>query len=93
MFIRCSADECVPVFDDMTLCEWIERGHPLGWPTEADLTEHLTTLFPPVRPRGYLELRSIDALDDDRWPVAAKLAVAMLLDGPHRRAALEHACL
>lgn len=92
MFIRCSIDECVPVLDDLTFCEWIERGHPLGWPTEADLVEHLTTLFPPVRPRGYLELRSIDALDDDRWPVAAEMAVTMLLDGPQRRAALEHAC-
>jgi glutamate--cysteine ligase len=92
MFIRQSPDECVPVLDGTTLAEWIDRGHPLGWPTEADLTEHLTTLFPPVRPRGWLEIRTIDALDDDRWPVAAELAAAMVLDGPERRAALELAC-
>jgi glutamate--cysteine ligase len=92
MFIRCRADECVPVLDGMTFHEWIERGHPLGWPTEADLAEHLTTLFPPVRPRGHLELRPLDALDDDRWPVAAEMAVAMLVDGPRRRALLELTC-
>lgn len=92
MFIRCSADDCLAVLDGTTFSEWIDNGHPLGWPTEADLTEHLTTLFPPVRPRGYLELRSIDALGDDRWPMAAELAVTSLLDGPQRRAALEYAC-
>ena len=32
--------------------------------TDAILATHLTTLFPEVRPRGYLELRSLDALDD-----------------------------
>ena len=92
MFFRRSDDDCVPVLDGTTFCEWIERGHPLGWPTEADLTEHLTTLFPPVRPRGHLELRSIDALDDAHWPAVAETAVTMLLDGPERRAALELAC-
>ena len=92
MFIRAANDECVAVLDGTTFAGWIERGHPLGWPTEADLAEHLTTLFPPVRPRGWLELRTIDSLDDDRWPVAAEMAVAMVLDGPERRAALELAC-
>ena len=92
MFIRRSDDDCVAVLDGTTFRDWIEQGHPLGWPTETDLTEHLTTLFPPVRPRGYLELRTIDALDDSRWPVAAEMAMTMLLDGPQRRAALELAC-
>ena len=92
MFIRGDDDECVPVLDGTTFTDWIGHGHPLGWPTPADLAEHLTTLFPPVRPRGFLELRTIDALDDSLWPVAAEAAVAMLLDGPQRRAALELAC-
>ena len=92
MFIRRADDDCVAVLDGTTFGEWIERGHPLGWPTEADLTEHLTTLFPPVRPRGFLEVRTIDALDDARWPAAAEFAVSLLLDGPQRRKALELAC-
>lgn len=31
-------------------------------PTAADLAVHLTTMFPPVRPRGHLEVRVIDAV-------------------------------
>jgi glutamate--cysteine ligase len=92
MFIRIDDDECVPILDGMTLAAWLEHGHPLGWPTEADLREHLTTLFPPVRPRGYLELRVIDALGDSVWPVAAETAVSMLLDGPERRSLLGLVC-
>lgn len=92
MFIRIDDDECLPVLDGLTFCEWIEHGHAAGWPTEADLAEHLTTLFPPVRPRGFLELRTIDALDDATWPVAATRAVELLVDGAPRRALLENEC-
>lgn len=42
-------------------------------PDHADVTHHLTTLFPPVRPRGYLEVRYLDA------PVAGRLASALIL--------------
>lgn len=47
--------------------DWLRHGHRrLGWPTVDDLTTHLTTLFPEVRPRGHLEIRSIDAVPA-RW--------------------------
>ena len=92
MFIRTGAEDCTPVLDGMTLCDWLERGSALGWPTEADVMEHLSTLFPPVRPRGFLELRTLDALEDDRWPAVTEMAVSLLLDGPARRELLEHAC-
>ena len=39
--------------------EWLARGEL----PRHQWVAHLTTLFPEVRPRGYLELRSIDALD------------------------------
>jgi glutamate--cysteine ligase len=48
--------------------DWVDHGHPLGHPTVDDLDYHLTTLFPPVRPRGWLELRMIDALPEEWWP-------------------------
>ncbi len=32
--------------------------------SDTALATHLTTLFPEVRPRGYLELRSLDSIDD-----------------------------
>ena len=49
-------------------------------PTINDLTYHLSTLFPPVRPRGHLELRMIDAQCGDGWIVPAAVAWALLED-------------
>ncbi|MEU5843495.1 ergothioneine biosynthesis glutamate--cysteine ligase EgtA [Rhodococcus sp. NPDC047139] len=42
-------------------------------PTVDDLDYHMTTLFPPVRPCGHLEVRYLDAQPGDSWqvPVAA----------------------
>jgi glutamate--cysteine ligase len=56
--------------------EWMRRGHELGTPTVADFRYHLTTLFPPVRPKGWLELRVIDSLPA-AWRTAAFLVVAV----------------
>jgi glutamate--cysteine ligase len=84
MFIRCDDDDCCAVLDGMTFVDWLEGGHPLGWPTEADLAEHLTTLFPPVRPRGWFEIRTIDALGDECWPRAVELCAALVLEGSDR---------
>ncbi len=39
--------------------EWLADDEP---PSADDLALHVTTLFPPLRPRGYLELRMIDAV-------------------------------
>ena len=49
-------------------------------PTEDDLAYHLTTLFPPVRPRGYVEIRCIDALPDRWWPAVAALTATLVDD-------------
>ena len=68
---------------------WLHRGHELGWPTLEDFEYHLTTLFPPVRPKGWLELRMIDSLPDPWWRVAAAVATALLEDGDAGAAALE----
>ncbi|HZP28722.1 MAG TPA: glutamate-cysteine ligase family protein, partial [Acidimicrobiia bacterium] len=62
MLVRADAEHHVPVLDRLSFADWIERGHELGWPTLDDLDYHLTTLFPPVRPRGWLELRMIDGV-------------------------------
>jgi glutamate--cysteine ligase len=50
-------------------------------PTRADLDYHLSTLFPPVRPRGHLELRMIDAQPGDGWIVPTAV-VSALADDP-----------
>ncbi|HSO95993.1 MAG TPA: ergothioneine biosynthesis glutamate--cysteine ligase EgtA [Acidimicrobiia bacterium] len=80
MMVRRSTDEHVPVLDDLGFRTWITDGHPLGWPTRDDLDYHLTTLFPPVRPRGWLELRMIDALPDPWWRAAVAVSDAVITD-------------
>lgn len=67
---------------DLTFRDWINTGAP----TLEDLDYHLTTLFPPVRPRGYLEMRMIDAQRGDGWIVPLAVC-ATLLDNPMAGAA------
>jgi glutamate--cysteine ligase len=57
-------------------------------PTRDDLEYHLSTLFPPVRPRGHLELRMIDAQPEDGWVVPAAVTAALLDDPVAADAAL-----
>ena len=57
---------------------WVRDGHPAGPPTADDLAYHLTTLFPPVRPRGWLELRMFDALPTPFWQVAVAVSAALI---------------
>ncbi|MFE0102063.1 ergothioneine biosynthesis glutamate--cysteine ligase EgtA [Streptomyces sp. NPDC059009] len=59
---------------------WTRSGLPRP-PTRADLDYHLTTLFPPVRPRGHLELRMVDAQPgDDGWVVPLAVTSALFDD-------------
>ncbi|MFJ2022190.1 ergothioneine biosynthesis glutamate--cysteine ligase EgtA [Streptomyces sp. NPDC087897] len=66
--------------EGLTFRRWIRTGAPRP-PTRADLDYHLTTLFPPVRPRGHLELRMIDAQrGPDGWLVPLAVATALFDD-------------
>ena len=64
----------------LTFRDWI-RGAACPRPTADDLSYHMSTLFPPVRPRGHLELRVIDAQPGDGWIVPTAV-VSALLDDP-----------
>jgi len=64
----------------LTLREWIESGELLS---TADIDLHLSMLFPPVRPQGYLEIRYLDAQPGDEW-VAPLALLAALFAGPER---------
>jgi len=57
-------------------------------PTRDDLDYHVSTLFPPVRPRGHLELRMIDAQPGDGWVVPTAVVWALLNDALAADAAL-----
>jgi glutamate--cysteine ligase len=87
-----SADWSVP--RGLTLRDWVR---PTGngraeWrlrrPTVDDLDYHLSTLFPPVRPRGHFELRMIDAQPGDGWIVPLAVCWALLSDAAAADAAL-----
>jgi glutamate--cysteine ligase len=72
----------VPVTERIPFAQWLRGAAPFGRPaTLADLEYHLTTLFPPVRPRGYVELRCLDALPARWWPAVAAVT-ATLIDDP-----------
>ncbi|MFD9974171.1 ergothioneine biosynthesis glutamate--cysteine ligase EgtA [Streptomyces sp. NPDC059017] len=79
MCIR-AADGPWPVPDGLTFRHWIRSGKPRP-PTRADLEYHMTTLFPPVRPRGHLELRMIDAQSGETgWMVPLAVTMALFDD-------------
>jgi glutamate--cysteine ligase len=80
MLLHDDADRCRPVDDPITFGEWIERGIAGRRPALADLTYHCTTLFPPVRPRGWLELRWLDSLPAGLADTAVAAIVALLID-------------
>lgn len=61
-----------------------------SWAAGATLEEwraHLSTLFPEVRPRGYLELRSVDSLRPAWAPVPCLILAGLLYDGTALEAA------
>jgi glutamate--cysteine ligase len=68
----------------VTFRDWIRAGPRGGFPRAPatdDLDFHLTTLFPPVRPRGHLELRMIDAQPGDGgWLVPLAVTTALFDD-------------
>ena len=78
-----AAGRAVPVTDWVPFVDWADGRTLLGGrrPTQADLDYHLTTLFPPVRPRGFLEIRYLDSVPDDVWP-AVVFTLVTLLDDP-----------
>ncbi|WP_101951536.1 ergothioneine biosynthesis glutamate--cysteine ligase EgtA [Mycobacterium sp. 3519A] len=75
--------EAIPVTQWVPFADWADGRVLLGdrRPTLADLDYHLTTLFPPVRPRRWLEIRYLDSLPDTLWP-AVVFTLATLLDDP-----------
>jgi ergothioneine biosynthesis glutamate--cysteine ligase EgtA len=72
----------VPVRRCVPFARWVGGEELLGGrrPTTSDLDYHLTTLFPPTRLRGFLELRCLDAVPSEWWPGLVALVVALLDD-------------
>jgi glutamate--cysteine ligase len=65
----------------ITFRQWLDGA--LGardGPTLDDLAYHLTTLFPPVRPRGFFEVRYVDMQAPRWWPVPIAVLTALTQD-------------
>ncbi|BBW99991.1 ergothioneine biosynthesis glutamate--cysteine ligase EgtA [Mycolicibacterium moriokaense] len=75
-------NEVTPVTSWVPFADWADGRVMLGdrRPTRADLDYHLTTLFPPVRPRRWLEIRYLDSVPDAVWPAVAYTLVTLLDD-------------
>jgi glutamate--cysteine ligase len=73
--------EPAPLTERVSLADWLGGDARFGRPaTYGDVDYHLSTLFPPVRPRGFLELRCLDAVPHRWWPGLAGIAVTLLDD-------------
>ena len=63
----------------LTFSDWIAEPERVGRPpTFQDLDYHLSTLFPPVRPKGYLEIRYLDAQPGSGWVTPFVLLAALM---------------
>ncbi len=65
-----------PAPPGVSFADWIGGALPRP-PTVADLDFHLSTLFPPVRPRGYVEVRYLDAQPPGQWLVPVAVLTAL----------------
>ncbi|MEV8630850.1 ergothioneine biosynthesis glutamate--cysteine ligase EgtA [Streptosporangium sp. NPDC051023] len=78
MLVREDGERYRPIRDGSTFRDWLTA--PVRPPTMADLAYHATTIFPPVRPRGWLEIRYLDAQHPEIWPVCVAVTHALVMD-------------
>lgn len=69
----------------LRFCDWVR----LGQADDNFLDAHLTTLFPDVRPKGYFEVRAIDALPPSRYAAPILLLAGLTQDVTALHAAAE----
>lgn len=76
------SDVARPICERVSLGSWLDGSYDFGHrPSTSDVDYHLTTLFPPVRLRGFLEIRYLDAAPEPWWPALAAIT-AILMDDP-----------
>ena len=63
----------------LSFADWIGGGGPHP-PTVEDLDYHMSTMFTPVRPRGYFEVRYLDAQPGAEWALPASAIIALFQD-------------
>jgi glutamate--cysteine ligase len=80
MLFHADDGAAVPVTRHVAFADWVDGQADLAGrrPTTADLDYHLTTLFPPVRPRRWLEIRYLDSVPDAVWPALVFTLVTLM---------------
>lgn len=63
----------------LTFADWIDGALDRA-PTSDDLDYHLSLMFPPVRPRGYMEVRYLDTPRHGQWIPPVVLMAALFSD-------------
>jgi glutamate--cysteine ligase len=80
VMLRRTAAGYVPSTPGLRFRDWLQHDDPAQQPTLDDWRYHLSTLFPQVRPRAFLELRAIDT-PPVRWrAVPVAVASTLLVD-------------
>jgi glutamate--cysteine ligase len=69
--------DCWDAPPGVTFADWMAGALP-DPPTVDDLEYHVSTMFPPVRPHGYLEVRYLDAQEGGNWVVPVALLAALM---------------
>ena len=64
----------------MNFAYWMKHGYKGVFPSRQDFETHLSLLFPEVRPRGFLEFRSIDCQSREWQIVPAAFYLGLLYD-------------
>ncbi|WP_240197342.1 glutamate-cysteine ligase family protein, partial [Nonomuraea lactucae] len=87
MLVREDKERYRPVRDGSTFRDWLHSDGERRL-TAEDLVYHASTVFPPVRPRGWLEIRYLDAQHPATWPVCVAVTHALVTDDRAADAAL-----
>ncbi len=60
--------------------QWLTSGHPRLQPDISEWKNHINLLFPEVRPKGFIEFRTLDGPSRSWWTVPVMLLTAILYD-------------
>ncbi|MBS1913647.1 MAG: hypothetical protein JST22_16790 [Bacteroidetes bacterium] len=89
MMIQEEGGEMSVPAERLSFAEWMTGHERSGYPDWSDWRLHLSTLFPDVRARGWMEIRSIDMLPRRWWSVPVAIACTLLYNDECLDAALE----
>lgn len=69
--------------------QWLDGNHPRLLPDMNDWEDHISLLFPEVRPKGFLEFRTLDGPSQNWWTIPIVLLSSILYDDKSLNKTLE----